>query len=183
MKVSRRGFLKLSSLAALTLKTGFAWAGPPKFKLVETKETTTICPYCAVGCGIIVHSRNGKFIESEGDPDHVINQGKLCSKGKALTFLSYDYNKNRLTKPLYRAPYSDKWEEKSWDWVIKEIAKRVKTTRDKYFITHNKKGQRVNRVEAIASIGSAALDNEECYLIQKLMRGLGLVYIEHQARI
>jgi formate dehydrogenase major subunit len=88
-----------------------------------------------------------------------------------------------LKKVLYRAPSSDKWQEKSWDWALAEIAKRVKATRDKYFIEKNEKGQTVNRLEAIAHVGSAALDNEECWPLQAMMRALGLVYIEHQARI
>jgi formate dehydrogenase major subunit len=187
-KISRRGFLKWTgaSIAGAALGQGIklesAHAQMP-FKYKRTKETTTICPYCAVGCGIIVHSRDGKFIGSEGDPDHPINNGKLCPKGKSLTQLSYDFNKSRLTKPLYRAPKSKQWKEVSWAWALNRIAKRVKESRDKHFIKTNAKGQIVNRVEAIASVGSAALDNEECYIYQKFLRGLGLVYIEHQARI
>jgi formate dehydrogenase major subunit len=89
----------------------------------------------------------------------------------------------RVTKPLYRAAGASDWKEVEWDWTFKEIAKRVKKTRDESFVTANAKGQEVNRCDGIAHVGSAALDNEECYILQKWMRSLGLVYIEHQARI
>jgi formate dehydrogenase major subunit len=92
-------------------------------------------------------------------------------------------NPNRLQKPRYRAPYESDWKEVSWEWALDKIARNVKTSRDKSFRLINDKGQSVNRTEGIASVGSAALDNEECYLYQKFLRGLGLVYIEHQARI
>jgi formate dehydrogenase major subunit len=100
-----------------------------------------------------------------------------------INAINGEINERRLTKVQYRAPGSDKWEEKDWDWAISEIAKRIKTTRDEHFITQDADGRTVNRVEAIASLGGAALDNEECSLIVKAMRALGLVYIEHQARI
>ena len=148
------------------------------------KETTTICPYCAVGCGIIVHTArdgSGKVLNTEGDPDHPINQGTLCCKGAALYQLIT--NEDRITKPLYRAPYSDKWKEISWDVALTEIAKRVKSSRDASFTQRNAQGQLVNRTMGIAHVGSAALDNEECWPLQAMMRALGLVYIEHQARI
>jgi len=187
MDVSRRGFLKLTGTTLLVgglgidLKPIETFAQPKKIKY--TKETTTICPYCAVGCGIIVHSRNGKIINAEGDPDHPINEGTLCSKGASVYQLSGDANENRLKKPLYREPYAKEFKEISWDEAIDKIAKNVKKSRDKGFVIKNAKGQVVNRNDDIAHIGSAALDNEECYILQKLMRGLGLVYIEHQARI
>jgi len=185
MDVSRRGFLKISGTAlmasgiGINLKPVAAHAQPLKIKYA--KESTTICPYCAVGCGIIVSTRNGKVINTEGDPDHPVNQGSLCSKGGSIYQLSV--NKNRLDKPLYRAPYSDKWEEKSWEWMIDKIARNVKKSRDASFVVRNAKGQVVNRTNGIASVGSAAMDNEECFIYQKFLRGLGLVYIEHQARI
>ncbi len=185
MDVTRRNFIKIStaSLAAMGLGINLdpvkAYAQPLKIR--QAKMSTTICPYCAVGCGIIVYARQGKVINTEGDPDHPINQGALCSKGSALYQLVN--NERRVTKPMYRAPGSTKWEVKSWDWMIDTIAKRIKKTRDASFEERNAKGQVVNRTTAIASVGSAALDNEECWLYQKFLRGLGLVYIEHQARI
>lgn len=184
--LTRRGFLKLigTSVAAsglnITLSSNVdAYDG--KLKIANAKETFSVCCYCAVGCGLIIHTENGKVINIEGNPDSPINKGSLCSKGSALRFLVN--NEERLKKPLYRAGGSDKWEEISWDRALTEIAKRVKATRDKYFEYKNKEGVVVNRVTKIASVGSAAMDNEECYLFQKFLRSLGLVYIEHQARI
>jgi formate dehydrogenase major subunit len=194
MTVSRREFLVISGVvgAGLALSSLGVDLGPAKAyaaelkidKMKTAKQTTTICPYCAVGCGIICSSdvKTKKIINAEGDPDHPINEGALCAKGAAL-FQTSDHNPNRLKKVLYRAPNSDKWQEKSWDWALNEIAKRVKATRDANFIEKNDKGQVVNRVEAIAHVGSAALDNEEVWPLQAMMRALGLVYIEHQARI
>jgi formate dehydrogenase major subunit len=137
-----------------------------------------------VGCGAIVHTSkkgDGRVINIEGDPDHVINRGTLCSKGAGLSGLAE--NTNRLLEPMYRAPNAKEWKAVSWDWALDEIAKRVKETRDATFARKNDKGQVVNRTSQIASVGSAAMDNEECWLYQALMRALGLVYIEHQARI
>ena len=108
-------------------------------------------------------------------------RGALCPKGASLKQLTE--NENRLTEPMYRAPYSDKWETVSWDWAMTQIAKKVKETRDRGFTEKNAQGQVVNRVTNIASVGSAAMDNEECWIYQALMRSLGLVYVEHQARI
>jgi formate dehydrogenase major subunit len=183
--ITRRGFLKFSGATALaggmsiSLQPNAARAQVSK--LVYTKETTTICPYCGVGCGIIVQTRDGRVVNSEGDPDHPINEGALCPKGASLPQISE--NPNRLTEPLYRAPFAREWKEVSWGWALDKIAENVKKTRDASFLLKNEKGETVNRTDAIASVGSAALDNEECYLYQKFLRGLGLVYIEHQARI
>jgi formate dehydrogenase major subunit len=153
-------------------------------KIRHAKETTSICCYCAVGCGVIAHTGQagaGKIINVEGDPDHPINEGSLCAKGASLSQLVN--NESRVTTPLYRAPYSTQWQEVSWDWALFTIAKRIKKSRDASFTARNDKGQVVNRTNGIASVGSAALDNEECWVIQAMMRALGLVYIEHQARI
>lgn len=128
-----------------------------------------------------MHTRNGKVINTEGDPDHPINESTLCPKGSSLYQLAN--NQNRLTKPLYRAPYAKEWKEVTWDWALDKIAANIKSTRDTNFIEKNEKGETVNRIDALASVGSAALDNEECYVYQKFLRSLGLVYIEHQARI
>ena len=191
MKVTRRKFIQISGAAV----AGFAVSSlgfdlsPVKAhaQMLRTryaKETTTICPYCAVGCGAIVHTSkkgDGRVINIEGDPNHVINKGTLCSKGAGLSGLIE--NENRLLEPMYRAPYANEWKQVSWDWALSEIAKRVKKTRDTDFVKKNSKGQIVNRTTAIASVGSAAMDNEECWIYQTLMRALGLVYIEHQARI
>ncbi len=185
MDVSRRGFLKLSVGSALAgslaVNLDAAKSYAATLPIRYAKETQTICPYCAVGCGMIVHSRNGKVINTEGDPDHPINEGTLCSKGASL--YQVVNNPARLTKPRYRAPGSKEWKDVEWDWALDEIANRIKKTRDETFVSKNSKGQVVNRCDGIAHVGSAALDNEECYILQKWLRSLGLVYIEHQARI
>jgi len=187
MGVSRREFLKISGagtagamlgLFGLDLRPVHAYTKP--LRIDKIKPTTTICCYCGVGCGIIVHSKDNKVINLEGDPDHPINQGALCSKGLAIYQVAN--NERRNQKVLYRAPGGDKWEEKPWDWAIKKIAKNIKETRDKEFIEKDG-GKTVNRLEAVAMLGGAALDNEECYAGSKLARTLGVVYLEHQARI
>ena len=188
MKISRRGFLKISGgvttgvvLGTFGVHLKSSQAHAQTLKTKYARESTTICPYCAVGCGQIVSVSQSKVINIEGDPDHPINQGSLCSKGEAL--IQVANNDRRMTNVLYRAPYSDKWEEKSWDWALPEIAKRIKKTRDESWMAKDDKGRVVNRTEALAGLGGAALDNEECYLWIKLARALGIVYIEHQARI
>jgi formate dehydrogenase major subunit len=185
MEVTRRAFLRLTGttvfVGGLGLNIASVRAEALPLKILYATETTTICPYCAVGCGIIVHTRNGKVINTEGDPDHPINEGSLCPKGGSLYQVAV--NNARLATPLYRAPGSDRWEEVTWEWAVDEISKRIVKTRNETFSLTNDKGQVVNRTTAIASVGSAALDNEECYVYQKFLRGLGLVYIEHQARI
>ena len=200
MGISRRDFFKLSGsgLMAATLGVNLA---PVEAKAQElpirfAKETTTICPYCSVGCGMIVHTLGGEIINVEGDPDHPINEGSLCPKGSSVYQLRN--NKARVTQPMYRAAGSAEWQAVTWEWALDEIAKRVKTTRDTSFVPTSKIKVKekvggaevekevvatVNRTMGMASVGSAALDNEECYLYQKFLRGLGLVYIEHQARI
>jgi len=153
-------------------------------KIRYAEETITICPYCAVGCGIIAHTSRGaggKIINTEGDPDHPINEGALCAKGAALSQLTN--NKHRITSPMIRKPGESEWRKVSWEYALAQIAQRIKKTRDETFTLRNAKGQAVNHTTGIAHVGSAALDNEECWLIQAVMRAMGLVYIEHQARI
>jgi formate dehydrogenase major subunit len=191
MKVTRREFIQASgaiAAGAAVSHLGFdlspVKAHAQMLKTKYAKETTTICCYCAVGCGAIVHtakSGSGRVINIEGDPNHVINRGSLCPKGSALRQLTE--NENRLTEPMYRAPNSKEWKQVSWDWALNQIADRIKKTRDASFETTNAKGQTVNRTTAIASVGSAAMDNEECWAYQALLRSIGLVYVEHQARI
>lgn len=185
MKLSRRQLFKLGGTASMMLATG---AHPTSVRATSssktvkwTKETATICPYCAVGCGIIVGTRDGRVVNTEGDPDHPISQGALCSKGSALRQLvNAD---RRITKPMYRAPNAGEWQEVEWEWALEKVARRVKQTRDANWIETEADGRVVRRTEAIASVGSAALDNEECSLLVKALRSMGLVYIEHQARI
>jgi len=189
MALTRREFLKWSGAAgaaAAAMCLGFDLRPVQSYaaglKILNATETTTICPYCAVGCGIIVHTKkSGKLLNTEGDPDHPINEGALCAKGAGLYQMTE--NKNRKRIPLYRASESDEWEELEWEEAIKRIAEKIKKTRDATFTEKNAKGQAVNRTTSIAHVGSAALDNEECWLLQGIMRALGLVSIEHQARI
>jgi formate dehydrogenase major subunit len=141
-----------------------------------------VCPYCAVGCSVLIYAKDGKPIHVEGDPKSPINQGTLCPKGAATFGLLT--SEERFSKVLYRAPYSDKWEEKSLGWAMMRIAERVKQTRDETFVERLPDGKVVNHTLAIASLGGATLDNEENYLIKKLFgAGLGMVWIENQARI
>ena len=159
MSVSRRGFLKFGLGAALAgAVSGLGFNLRPAFAQAK-----------------------GRAINVEGDPDHPINEGSLCPKGASTWQLTV--NDQRPKKPLYRAPHATEWKEVEWEWAMEEIAKRVKESRDKSFTEKNDKGQLVNRTEAMASFGSAAMDNEECWAYQSILRSLGLVYIEHQARL
>jgi formate dehydrogenase major subunit len=166
------------ALGALS-QSGCSPAMPP-LKTHGATATTTVCPFCGVGCGQVVSTRNGNVINIEGDAGHPISEGTLCSKGAAA--IQVVNNPRRLQKVLYRAPHGKAWEEKTWDWALERIAARVKATRDTSFQTQVN-GHTVNRTEAIACLGGSALDNEEAYLLVKLMRALGLVYIEHQTRL
>jgi len=195
MKLTRREFLVGSgtlvgglTLSSLGIDLGpiIAYADEMKKidKVKSARQSTSICCYCAVGCGLIcsTDTKTGKIINIEGDPEHPINEGSLCAKGAGI-FQTTAANEHRLTKVLYRAPYSDKWEAKTWDWAITRIAKNIKRARDASFITKNSKGQVVNRLETIAHMGSSNVDNEECWLITAMARSMGLVYIDHQARV
>jgi len=191
MKVNRRSFLQLA--AATAVSSAFCGLGfepealaADRIAMLEpkwSKQTTSICCYCAVGCGLIVNTdlKTKRAINVEGDPDHPINEGATCAKGASIWQLAE--NDERPKRPLYRAPYSSEWKEVSWEWALGEIAKRVKKTRDASFTEKNAKGQTVNRTNGLASVGSAAIDNEECWTYQAMLRALGLVYVEHQARI
>ncbi len=188
MNCTRRGFLKLTGAGVACLSLGHlgfdlteAKAYATKLKIEGAKEVITICPFCSVSCNIIAHVRDGQLISTEGDPDFPVNEGALCAKGAAL--LSMSNSHHRLFKPLYRAPYSDKWEEKDWGWTLDRIARRIKDTRDKEIILKNDKGETVNRLETLFHMGTSHADNEECAIIHQAMRGLGVVHMDHQARI
>lgn len=193
MEISRRDFLKLSGGAAGgvailgMLPKDKALAGTPKVIPLRKRigESLTICPYDASGCGFIMATDGDNVINLEGDSDHPINQGAACAKGASLAQLRTvdgKLNPKRLTKPLKRAAGGTAWQEISWDTAISEIAAKIKATRDEGFV-ETEDGDVVNRCDSIASVGGAALDNEECYLLVKMLRTLGLCYIEHQARI
>ncbi|UCH43539.1 MAG: dehydrogenase [Dehalococcoidales bacterium] len=190
MELSRREFLKFGGggMGALVLLKGtgsFGGRGSAAKSLPLKKqigEKTTICPYDGSGCGFLVAAENGKVVNIEGDPEHPVNRGSACAKGASMRQLSAD-NPWRLSKVLYRSPGGSDWEEKSWDWALDSIARKIKDTRDANFIETNSDGNLVNRTEAIGNFGGSALDNEECYLLAKLNRAIGVVYLEHHARI
>jgi formate dehydrogenase major subunit len=185
MKFTRRGFLKLSSSIA-SIKSLNLILSPNKIrknfkhKLKESKVINTICCYCAVQCGFKIYVKNNKVLHLEGDNEHPVSRGQSCPKGGSLIQLVN--SPNRILKPLYRAAGADKWKEVEWDWIFKKIAKKVKDTRDKTFKIKNSHGNIVNRTDGIAHYGGGALDNEECYLLQKWLRSLGLIYMESQSR-
>lgn len=190
-RVSRRDFLKLSAAGAggssLLLAAGLGPAeGASNLKLHKRiGEAFTICPYCSCGCGLVIATDEaGHVINAEGDPDHIVNRGVLDPKSIAVRQLST--SPLRLHKVMYRAPGSADWEEKTWDWAISEIASRIKKTRDGNWVASVKvedKDVPVNRTEGLAMLGGAANNSEDCYLYAKLARALGVVYLEHQARI
>jgi len=205
MKVTRRQFLKVTGATVATFAVsdlGFDLsATASQVKGVRTKgvkPVPTICPFCGAGCGLVVYAREGapadgpQVLSVQGDPDHPINRGGACSKGSAMLNLREIFepetgeqiiNPQRIAKPRYRAPGSTKWEEKDWDWMLDRIAERIKETRDAHFEHKDENGIIVNRCEALAHLGGAALDNEEVQLLAKMDRALGMNWVEHQARI
>jgi formate dehydrogenase major subunit len=177
--VSGAGVVSLSLLQlGIDIKPVSAYSA--SLKIEGAKEVFSICPFCSVSCHIISHVRDGRLVSTEGDPDYPINQGALCAKGASM--LTMTRNEHRLKKPLYRAPGSTKWEEKSWEWTFEQIASRVKKVRDKDLIMKNEKGQTVNRLESMFFIGTSHADNEECAAAIQMTRGLGIVHVDHQAR-
>jgi formate dehydrogenase major subunit len=200
MKIDRRKFLKVSlgtvgtavaaEAAGLGLNTSKAQEKAASIPMKTGKQTPSLCPYCSVGCGTIVMTNDaGKIIDIQGNPDSPISEGTLCPKGAA----SYQLvnNDQRWTKVKYRAPGSDHWEDKPMDWAMEQIADRVKKTRDANFnefmdMPDGKGGtvkKKVMNTYSIASLGGALLDNEWNYAHTKLLRSLGVLYIENQARI
>jgi formate dehydrogenase major subunit len=191
---TRRSFLKVGSLGGVAVSVlGFdltrAYAQVRELKIARTTETRSTCPYCAVSCGVILHTlgdkaRNAKpsIVHVEGDPDHPINQGTLCPKG--ITLKQNIVNDRRLTTVRYRAPGSDHWEEMPWDWAIDRIARLVKETRDSKLIEKDQQGQVVNALTSVGVIGGCTDANENNYLLVKAFRaGLGVIPMEQQARI
>ncbi len=195
MEITRRKFVKLASAAVASVAAAPVFSGLGRASVEPamdratrldpqwSKQTTSICAFCSVGCGLVVHTdlATNRAINVEGNPDHPINEGALCAKGAST--IQMTENPNRTTKCLHREPYGDKFVEKDWDWCKKRIARLIKDSRDKTFEEKNAEGKVVNRTRGICSMGSAAIDNEECLAMHSFMRSLGLVYIEHQARI
>ena len=193
MGLSRRDFLKTAAVgsAALPLlgfSTERAYAEASELKIARTTETRSTCPYCAVSCGVIIHTIGDKaknvtpqVVHVEGDPDHPINRSTLCPKGSSL--MQDILNERRLLKPQVRRPGSDHWEDIPWNQAFDEIAQKVKKTRDDTFIEKDAQGHTANRTPGIAWTGGCTDTNEFNYLVVKTMRSLGVTYLENQARV
>jgi formate dehydrogenase major subunit len=191
MSVSRREFLRASSgamagtalggLLGLGVDLDPATVRAQELRIKEAKVVPSLCPYCAVGCGTLVHTVNGQIVNIEGDPRSPINEGTLCPKGAAIYQLHV--NPHRVTKVWHRSPGARQWEVWDLDRAMDRVAELVKQTRDETFVERTPDGKLVNHTLAIFSLGGATIDNEANHLQQKLMRGLGVVAIENQARI
>ncbi len=192
MGITRRQFLVKSgfgltagALAALGFEMP-AIASEKPLRIAHGKETLSTCQYCGVSCGLLVYSENGKVINVEGNPDHPISRGGLCSKGSMVYQLAN--SDKRVTKPMYRAPGGGDWQEMSWDEAVEKIAGKVKKTRDENFITYDEdqetgKQLTSNRNEAIACLGSTLFHTEEGAMLGKFTRSLGMVYREFSGRL
>ncbi len=195
MQVNRRQFFKLcaagmgsSSLVMMGFTPTAALAEVREFKLTRATETRNTCPYCSVGCGILIYSLGDKsknahteIIHIEGDPDHPVNRGTLCPKGAGL--LDFVHSASRLKHPEYRAPGAKEWQRISWDDAFTRIAKLMKEDRDKNFIAKNDKGETVNRWVSTGMLAASASSNETGYLTQKIARSLGMLAFDNQARV
>jgi formate dehydrogenase major subunit len=191
MAVNRRAFLKLSgataagtavgALSGLGADLGPKVARAEELRIKNAKVYPSVCPYCAVGCGLLVHTVGNTIVNIEGNPDSPINMGNLCPKGAATYQLHF--NPNRLTKVLHRAPGASEWEVWDLERAMDRVAELTKKTRDETFIERLSDGKLANATSAIFSLGGSTLDNEWNHLHQKLMRGMGIVAIENQARI
>ena len=191
MEVSRRDFLRfsvaagtgtaLSGLIGAGVNLGPAVARAQELRIKDAKVTPSVCPYCSVGCGTLVHTVNGQIVNIEGDPRSPHNEGTLCPKGAAIFQLHV--NPNRPTQVLHRNPGATDWEVWDLERSMTRIAELVKKTRDETFIEKLPNGKVVNMTPAIFSLGGATLEAEFNHVHQKLMRGLGIVAIENQARI
>jgi len=189
--MQRRTFLKATAVgggAALGFDVSRAAAEMRQFKMARTTETRSTCPYCAVSCGVIIHTLGDRaknavpaVVHVEGDPEHPISRGTLCPKGATLK--DDITHKNRLLTPKVRRPGSDHWEDISWDEAISKIARQVKDTRDRTFVASNAKGQVVNRTPGIAMIGGCTDTNEFNFLQWKVVTALGVPYRDTQARV
>jgi formate dehydrogenase major subunit len=191
--VTRRGLLKLAGAGAGTAAfsaLGFDLAEATQVKqqlhIAGATEAHSLCPYCAVGCSLIAYTRKRAdgtvdLLQIEGDPDSPVNEGRLCPKG--ATAMQLATSNQRVEQPLYRAAGARDWKPVSWDFMLDRIARLVKDSRDRTFVTQDAKGNTVNRCEGIAFAGGAAFSSEEGYFATKMMRGLGAVYLEQQARV
>ena len=190
---SRRDFLKLSAagggaagLSVLGFSLAEAVLAKQSFRIAGAREAHSVCPYCAVGCALVAYTKENtdgsvKLLQIEGNPDSPVNEGRLCPKGASAMQLAT--SARRVEKPLYRAAGSSQWQSISWDSMLDKLAQRIKDARDATFVAKDANGNTVNRTEGIAFAGGAAFSSEEGYLATKLMRGLGLVHLEQQARV
>jgi len=195
MEMNRRQFFKVcgsglagSSLVMLGYSPQPVLAEVRDFKLARTTETRNTCPYCAVGCGIIMHSlgdnaKNAKaeIMHIEGDPDHPVNRGTLCPKGAGL--LDFVHSESRLKYPEVRESGSKEWKRIGWHDALTRIARHMKTDRDKNFVAKNAAGQTVNRWLSTGFLAASASPNEAGYLTHKVVRSLGIVALDNQARV
>src|SRR5215475_9224773 len=191
MEVTRRQFLQLGTTGVLGVSVlGFDVSLATKVKLnlrIDGASVShTVCPYCAVGCALTAYTKKGsdgkvQLLQIEGDPDSPVNEGRLCPKGASSLQLAV--SRRRVTSPLYRAPGATEWKNVSWDFALDRLAQNVKTARDRTFVATDASGNTVNRCEGIAFAGGAAFSSEEGYLATKVLRGLGLVHLEQQARV
>lgn len=195
MKVTRRQFFKVcgaglsgSSIALMGFSPAPALAEVRSFKLARATETRNMCPYCSVSCGVLIYtsgdkSKNAKadIIHIEGDPDNPVNRGTLCPKGAGL--LDMVKSPNRLKHPEVREAGSSEWKRISWDEAINRIATHMKQDRDANFIEKNAEGVTVNRWNTTGFLASSAASNEAGYLTHKILRSLGNVAFDTQARI
>jgi formate dehydrogenase major subunit len=190
LRASAKGGFALGGLFALGANLARAQEESRQLKIAGARVVPSVCPYCAVGCGQLVHVRAGKIINIEGNPESPINEGTLCPKGAATFQLVV--NPLRATKVWHRAPGATDWDKtKTLDWAMDRIAHLVKQTRDETFQETWPAGaavglattKRVNHTLKIASLGGATMDNEWNYVQCKLMRALGVVFLENQARI
>jgi formate dehydrogenase major subunit len=173
------------SISALGFDVAEAHTVRQELRIEGAKVSHSVCPYCAVGCSLLAYTRsngNGtELLQIEGDPDSPINEGTLCPKGASSMELAV--SRRRLQHPLYRAPGASDWKRVSWEFVLDNLARKIKDARDRTFVTKDEDGNVVNRTEGLAFAGGAAFSNEEGYMASKLMRGLGFVYLEQQARV
>ena len=191
MEVSRRNFLKatggiasgtaLGGLAGLGANLAPTVARAQALRIKDAKTTPSICPYCSVGCATLVHTIDGRIVNIEGDPRSPHNEGTLCPKGAATYQLHV--NPNRPVKVLHRAPGATEWEVWDLDRAMARVAELVKQARDETFEERSADGKTLMRTPSVFSLGGALLDDEWNHIHQKLMRGLGIVAIENQARI
>jgi len=195
MYVSRRQFFKIcgvglggSSMALMGFSPAPVLAEVREFKLLKATETRNTCPYCSVSCGLLMYSLgdNSKNAQSavihiEGDPDHPINRGTLCPKGAAL--LDFVNSPGRLKYPEVREPGTNQWKRITWDEAINRIAKLMKDDRDKNFIAKNAAGATVNRWLTTGFLAASASSNESGYLTHKVVRSLGMIAFDNQARV